>query len=139
MRTVTVEATGYLSWSRKVAARDGEETLVAVALKRPRGRSTGWLLATIGGFIAAAGMEAFAVVHTLQANEHVADTRAFDDDRKLAVVGHAVAGGLAVLSGVTLYFYLVSGQSERAKPKSQVAVRVVPTRGGAAAVGTFHF
>lgn len=75
-----------------------------------RKRSKAWLATLVTSTLLVAGAEAMAVAFTIKANQHYQDTPPFNDDRKLVVTGHALAGGLAAVAVTSLVFYLRSGR-----------------------------
>ena len=131
---ITVEADGYLPWSRYVTVKPGQEATVRVALRaRPR-RSRLWLAGTIASLALASGAEALAIVFARRANEHYRGTPPFEQDRTVSIAGHAAAGAFAALGVASLVLYLRSGRVEQ-----PAAAALVPQTGGVAAVGRVVF
>lgn len=140
VRTVTVQAKGYVPWRQQVNAVEARDNLVPVDLAPLPKKSRLWLGLTVTTLVLAAGAEAMAVVFHVQAEEHISGTKAFEDDKQMVITGHALAGGLAALSALPLYFYLTSDRveplSEEAPP---VSASFAPLPGGGMALGEVRF
>jgi tetratricopeptide (TPR) repeat protein len=146
VRKVAVEAKGYLPWRQEVNAVLGKESLVPVDLEPVPERSRLWLGLTVSTLILAAGAEAMAVVFHVQAEQHIAETKAFNDDKDMVTLGHALAGGLVALSALPLYFYITSNRVEvpdddadKEQPAPPVSASFAPLPGGGIAVGQLRF
>lgn len=140
VRKVAVTAKGYLPWRREINAVLGKEALVPVDLEPIPDRSKLWLGLTISTLVLAAGAEAMAIIFHVQAEQHIAGTKAFEDDKGMVTLGHALAGGLAALCALPLYFYITSKPVE-APPEEQgsVSASFAPLPGGGVALGQVRF
>jgi tetratricopeptide (TPR) repeat protein len=73
-------------------------------------RNWGWLASGIATVAAAAGFEAWAWVSYSKGNDLLATDPDFETYRTRTILGHALAGSMAVASGVSFYLYYRSGQ-----------------------------
>ena len=103
---------------------------VVASLKPLPGRSTFWLVSTLGSAALTMGAEALALVYTQKANAHFQDTQPFLRDRNVAVAGHAVAGVMGAFCITSLVLYLRSGGAEQAQ---ESGAALLPLPGDAAA------
>jgi tetratricopeptide (TPR) repeat protein len=140
VRKVAVTAKGYIPWRREINAVLGKEALVPVDLESVPNRSKLWLGLTISTLALAAGAEAMAIIFHVQAEGHIAGTKAFEDDKGMVTLGHALAGGLAALAAVPLYFYITSNSVEApSEEKGSVSASFAPLPGGGVALGQVRF
>jgi tetratricopeptide (TPR) repeat protein len=135
-RRIRVEAEGYVPWQQEVDVRGGQEITFQVALRPAAGRSRLWLATTIVGAALAIGAESLAVVYYGKAGDHFRDTSFFEDDRRVVITGHVLAGTFLAVAATSLVLYLRSGHVD---DQASTGASVLPLPGGFAALGRFHF
>jgi hypothetical protein len=109
---VEVESEAHYRWSRTVDAQEGQETTLLVELQPLPRRSRLWLGGTIACSLLAAGAESLAIVYYGRANGHFSDTPSFDEDRRVVITGHVLAGTLLAGATASLILYLRSGRRD---------------------------
>jgi len=135
-RRVRVVAKDHLTWARNVDVPPSATISVLVSLKPQPSKNGWWLASSLTSLALAGGAEAMAIIYMQQADEHIRGLPPYEEDHKMMIVGHALAGAFGAFAVVSLVLYL---RSDNVEESAIPSAAVVPVAGGAAAVGRFHF
>ena len=137
-RRLRVELDGFHPWEQTVTLRAGQRATRPVDLQVVD-RRTLWLSTSAGLSAVAAGFLAMGVYFNVRHDDFILGTPEADDNKRLSVIGYAVAGGVAAaaVAGWTLYF--LHRRKVLRLTEGSAAAAVAPVKGGVSVAGVVSF